>query len=133
MNLEELFKSQPEQDKAQQPDHSLIKSLELDLKFYNDAIKEVALDILENALSEYPIFIAHQHQTSLGELILDKDEFGTSWSIHATTLEDLVEHQVVHPAKRNYFAQHFKDPRKYMCLFVVVPEGANFVFSPYVI
>lgn len=110
---------------------SPLKSLEKDLKLYRDSIKEVADEMLDAMITKFPVFVAHQHKVALGELILDREELGTQWTIHASTLEEFMEKKVVDPTRRSYFEKAFKDPRKFMCLFVVVPEGANYVFYPY--
>ena len=82
--------------------------------------------------SSFPIFIAHQHEVSLGEPILDKDELNTNWTIHASTLEEFIERGIIHPDKKDRFIREFKNAHHFMCLFVIVPEGANFVFYPYI-
>lgn len=110
---------------------SPLKSLKKDLKFYNESIKEIADEMLDAMITKYPIFIAHQHEVSVGQVILDHTELGTQWTIHASTLEELVENKLILPERREPFEESFKDPREYMCLLVIVPEGANFVFYPY--
>jgi len=106
-------------------------SLERDLKFFYESIREVAVEIMVEGLSNYPIFIAHQHELNLGELILDRNDLNTDWSIHASTLEEFVDKGVIKSVLKDRFIKTYKDPYEYMCLFVVVPEGANFVFYPY--
>lgn len=110
---------------------SPLKSLEADLKFYSESIKEVATEIMVEGISDHPIFVAHQHEVKLGEPILDKDELNTNWTIHASTLEEFVEKGIIHSEKKVRFIQHYKNPNEFMCLFVIVPEGANFIFFPY--
>lgn len=110
---------------------SPLKSLQVDLDFYSDSIKEVSKEIIAEEFSSYPIFVAHQHQVSLGETILDKNELGTNWSINASSLEEFVERGVVKEDLKSRFIKTYKNAEQYMCLFVVVPEGANFVFYPY--
>ncbi|MNE76440.1 hypothetical protein D3C80_1726770 [compost metagenome] len=110
---------------------SPLVSLEKDLKLYNESIREVAADILEAKLSDYPIFVAHQHEVSLGQTILNSKELKTSWNINASTLEEFIEKNIIAKEREEYFVNNYKNPEEYMCLFVVVPEGANFVFYPY--
>ncbi len=107
-------------------------SLEKDLKFFSESIREVAVEIMVEGLSNYPIFVAHQHQISLGELILDRYDLNTECSVHASTLEEFVEKGIIKPILKDRFIQSYKSPNDYMCVFVVVPEGANFVYYPYV-
>src|SRR5688500_15916418 len=130
MDIKDLI-NHPEGDDAAQKE-SPLKSLEKDLKMYSDSMKEIADEILNEDLSEYPIFVAHQHEVKLGELILDKDELNTQWSIQASMLEEFVEKGIIHKDKRERFIKQYKNPQEFMCLFVVVPEGANFVFYPYI-
>ena len=108
-----------------------LDSLEADLKVYSDSIKEVSMDIIAEGLSSYPIFVAHQHEVNLGEPILDRIELNTSWSIHASTLEEFLEKGIIHPDKKEKFMKQYKNASNFMCLFAIVPEGANFVFYPY--
>jgi hypothetical protein len=110
---------------------SPLVSLRSDLKMFSESLYEVAVEIMVEGLSKYPIFIAHQHEIAMGELILDRVDLGTSWSIHASTLEEFVERGVIKAELEKRFIESYKDPKDFMCVFVVVPEGANFVFVPY--
>ena len=130
MEIRDLI-NQPEGEGAEPQKQSPLKSLEADLKLYSESIKEIATEILNEGLSEYPIFVAHQHEVALGELIMDKSELNTSWSIQASMLEEFVEKGIIHKEKKDRFIKQYKNPNEYMCLFVIVPEGANFVFYPY--
>lgn len=131
MEIKDLLNPEGNNEGNKKDKDSPLKSLELDLKFYDESIKEVALEIISEGISEYPIFVAHQHELSLGEPILDKEELNTSWSIHASTIEEFVEKGLIQPDKRDRFKKQYKDPHAFMCVFVIVPEGANFVFYPY--
>ncbi len=114
-----------------QPASSPLVSLKKDLDFYAESILEISTEIIAEGLSRFPIFIAHQHEVHVGELILDKEELGTSWSIQASTFEEFVEKGIIKEDRKTHFLNKYKKPEEYMCLFVVVPEGANFVFYPY--
>jgi len=129
MNPEELLNTpaEPNQPAAESP----LVSLERDLKFFNDSIREVSTEILMEGLSNYPIFIAHQHELTLGEVILDRRDLNSTWSIHASTLEEFLERGVIKKELRERFVDTYKNPNKFICVFVVTPEGANFVFVPY--
>ncbi|MCA5006011.1 hypothetical protein [Sphingobacterium bovistauri] len=117
------------QGEAKRP--SPLQSLKVDLDFYSESIKEISSEMLAEGYTLFPIFIATQHEVSLGEVILDKAELGTNWSINASSLEEFVERGVIQDAKKTNFEKSYKKAADYMCLFVVVPEGANFVFYPY--
>lgn len=126
MDPEELL-NENSNDKAKSP----LLSLETDLKFFSESIREVAIEIMVEGLSQYPIFIAHQHEVDLGEMILDKNELNSEWSVQASTLEEFIERGVIKKELRERFIKSYKSPDEYMCVFTIVPEGANFVYFPY--
>jgi hypothetical protein len=130
MEPEELLNEDKNNEDAQK--ESPLVSLEKDLKFFNESIREVAVEIMVEGVSNYPIFIAHQHELKLGEVILDRYDLNTEWSIHASTLEEFVEKGVIKEVLKERFLSTYKNPNDFMCIFVVVPEGANFVYFPYV-
>ncbi|MBB2145580.1 hypothetical protein GM921_08800 [Pedobacter sp. LMG 31464] len=110
---------------------SPLVSLEKDLTFYADSIKEVAVEIMVEGISTTPIFIAHQHEVSIGEVILNRADLNTDWTIQASTLEEFIQKGIIHPDKKEQFLKTYKKPENFMCVFVVVPEGANFIYYPY--
>ena len=116
------------EEKKQSP----LISLEKDLSFYAESIKEVAVEIMVEGISATPIFIAHQHEVKLGEMILNREELNTNWTIQASTLEEFIEKGIIKPDKKEHFLKNYKKPEDYMCVFVIVPEGANFIYYPYV-
>jgi L-cysteine desulfidase len=65
-------------------------------------------------------------------VILDRHDLNSEWSIHASTLEEFVERGVIKKELKERFISTYKNPHDFMCVFVVVPDGANFVFFPYV-
>lgn len=130
MDAEELLnerggKPEPKKD-------SPLVSLERDLKFFNESIHEVAIEIMAEGISANPIFVAHQHELKLGEVILDRNELNTEWSIHASTIDEFIEKGIIKKELKDRFLTTYKNPDEFMCVFVVVPEGANFVYYPYV-
>jgi hypothetical protein len=131
MELNDLLNLENNNEGKNPEKESPLKSLEADLKFYRESIKEVSVEIRIEGISSYPIFIAHQHEVKLGEPILDKDELNTSWTIHASTLEEFEEKGIIHPDKKDRFIKQYKNSHDFMCVFVIVPEGANFIFFPY--
>jgi len=111
--------------------NAILKSLEKDIRFYNNSIKEVAIEILDDKVSEYPIFVAHQNIIELGEMILNKEDFDKDWSINASILEEFIEKGLVLKDKASEFKRVFKDPKKNICIFLVTEEFAKFIFIPY--
>ncbi|MHA4893127.1 hypothetical protein ACXZ1K_00135 [Pedobacter sp. PWIIR3] len=130
MDIEELLPQEPEDGQPEKKKSPLL-SVEKDLELYSESIREIALEIIVEGLSANPIFIAHQHEVNIGELILDRKELNTDWTIQASTLEEFVEKGIIAPDRKALFLKNYKKPEEFMCVFVVVPEGANFIFYPY--
>jgi hypothetical protein len=130
MDPEELLNENRGEQAKPAADSPLV-SLRKDLKVFSESLYEVAVEIMVEGLSKYPIFVAHQHELKLGEVILDRVELGTQWSIHASTLEEFLEVGLIKAELKQRFIETYKSPKDFMCVFVVVPEGANFVFVPY--
>lgn len=126
MEPEELLNDNNDKKKA-----SPLQSLETDLRLYSESIREIAVEIMVEGLTTYPIFVAHQHEVALGEMILNKDDLNTEWTIHASTMEEFTEKGIIKKELQQRFIDTYKNPHEFMCVFVVVPEGANFVFFPY--
>jgi hypothetical protein len=108
-----------------------LNTLRLDLNLFKDSIKEVSEDVIREGYSQYPVFIAHQAEVKLGEVILDKDEIGSNFTFQGSTLEELVEKQVILPKNVAKFKTAYKDPAKYCCIFLITEHGAQFVFVPF--
>jgi len=106
------------------------KALEKSLAPHLPLMEQAADTILDQEVSIYPIFIIHQLNVDIGVLLVSKTEGKADWSIHASTLEELVTKQVIQMDKVDNFRQVYKDPREYLCLFTLSEMGATFVFLP---
>lgn len=110
---------------------SYLNTLRLDLNFFKESIREVSKDIISEGYSQYPVFIAHQSEVKLGEVILDREELGTNFTVQASTLEELMERNVVMEKNKEKFIKAYKDPDQFCCIFLVTEHGAQFVFVPF--
>lgn len=109
----------------------IIDSLNIDLKIYDEMIREVSLDMIAEGFTQYPVFIATEHEVKLGELILDKEDHAATFSVYATTLEELLERSLVKADKKEEFIRTYKDPKRFMCVMLITATIASFVFVPY--
>ncbi len=94
------------------------------------AIGKAADTIIDENVSNYPIFVVSQLEIDLGIPLIKRTEEGSSWSVHASTLEELSAKRVIQEERVNDFRNVFKDPRDYVCLFVLSDLGAKFIFLP---
>jgi len=108
-----------------------LKQLQGELILFKESIRETAMEILKEKFSEFPIFIAHQEEVKIGEVILSKEDMATTWSISASTFEEFQERNLIPKEKAPLFKSTFKSPKEFICLFVVYKGDARFVFVPY--
>ena len=105
--------------------------LQEELDIYRTMMTQASKVIVDNGVSEYPIFVAHQQEVELGMPIFKKEENeGAKWSIHASTLEEFVAKQVIFEDKVDEFIANFKSKETSLCIFVLSTLGAQFVFLP---
>lgn len=111
---------------------SYLDSLEKDLAIFKEPIMEASNAIVDEGVSDFPVFIATKDFFPIGELILDKEELQTIWSIYAATAEELIKSGIIHVDKARFFITQYKPVKEYICLFVVASEKeAGFIFVPY--
>ena len=111
---------------------TILENLERNLRLYEDQLALLAGEIRRQSISNYPIFVAHREtELNLGRLAIDAEHFGGDWSINASTLEEFVKRQVVHPSKLADFKQAYKSPQHFICVFVLSGNDAGFIFIPY--
>ena len=106
----------------------MLNLLTLDLNLFKESIKEVSRDIINEGFSKYPLFVAHQSEVKVGEVILDKEELGTHFTIQASTMEEFVEKKIILPKNVEKFKVTYKNPETHCCIFLITAKSAQFVF-----
>ncbi len=111
--------------------NKIIDNLKVDLKILEDMIKEVADDIIREGFSQYPVFIATEHEVKIGELIIDKNDHAATFNIYASTIEEMAEHKLIMENKKAEFLKAYKNPKQFMCVMLIASGVASFIFVPY--
>lgn len=111
--------------------NKLLETLKDDLAFYSDMIKEVSNEMIKEGFTAYPIFVAHQHEVKLGEVILNRADFARDFHINATTLEELIEKKLILQERKNEFILNYKNPKSNMCILLITSSGAHFIYVPF--
>lgn len=109
----------------------LLKALKADLIVYKELIRETSAEMISNGFTSYPIFVAHVVPLGLGETIVDREEIGTTFSIRASTLEEFVQKGLIKSERTDLFKQSFRDPEKFMSVFLISERGGNVIFLPF--
>lgn len=109
---------------------ALFKQLERELRQYKPVMEKAADSILDQGVSNYPIFIIHKGELAMGIALVDRVKTKGEWSINVSILEEFATKQIIQADKVENFREIFKDPDAHLCLFVLSEAGANFIFLP---
>ncbi len=104
--------------------------LEQELRRYINPLSEASDIIIDEGVSNYPIFVAHQEEINIGIPTLDKQNSGGTWNINSSSLEEFVVKRIIHEDKIDGFKSNYKDPSEFVCIFVLSELGAKFVYLP---
>lgn len=102
--------------------------LEQELDIYKKMMGEAAEIIIDQHVSEFPIFVAHQQHVEIGLPIAEKGKVKGNWSINATTLEEMVYKQIIAEKNIESFKKVYKPIATHLCVFTLSELGAQFVF-----
>ncbi len=106
------------------------KNLERELLPYKEALRQAAEVIVDQDVSNYPVFVVHQNSIDIGINIVDGEQVQGKWSVNASTLEEFVAKQVIAQEKLEDFKMLYKTHPGDLCLFVLEGSEANFIFLP---
>jgi len=104
--------------------------LEKELDVFRKLMSQAADVIRDKDVSDFPIFVAHQQEMEIGMKIHDSAKAGGKWNIHASTLEEFTQRQIVFEDKVEEFKTNYKDPENFVCVFILSTLGVQFVFLP---
>lgn len=100
------------------------------LSLYTGLANEVIAKIKEQDISNYPIFIAHQDEASIGIPIITRKESKDIWSINISTLEEFYTKKMIAEEKLEDFKNLYNNHKFDICFFVISELGAQFIFFP---
>jgi hypothetical protein len=95
-----------------------------------DTLKEASYQIRKNGF-DYPIFPICQQSQPVGQMLIDRNILGLTWTYSISFLDEFLQRGLVEEEKKQAFFQAFKDPDEFCCLFVIDKQFTNFVFIPY--
>jgi hypothetical protein len=107
-----------------------LRFLEQELQPYKSILSKAADAVIDQEVSDYPIFVVHQQEVSMGIPLVDKDKTKGNWSVNVSSLEEFVTKQIINNEKVENFRKTYKDPEEFLCLFVLSELGATFIFIP---
>ena len=109
----------------------ILESIKNDVALVGKALKVISEKVVEEGISEYPLFIASQEYVDIGKPVFDRDSVQLNWFFNASILEDFTQKRIISPDKAANFTRTFGDPSEKACIFVIKGQEAFFVFVPY--
>ena len=104
--------------------------IENEMKRYNPLLCAATDKILQSNASAYPIFVVAKQPVALGISLVDREKQNSNWSINASSLEEFISNKLVFANRVDEFKKTYKDPRQFICLFVLSDLGAQYLFVP---
>lgn len=108
--------------------------LQTDIQPFRDALAEAADTVVDESVSNYPIFFAFSGEANeqAPGIAVTKipTKRGILWQVNLTTLEELVAKTVIPPEKIDPFREVYKKNHAELCFLIVDEEGARFGFVP---
>ncbi|MEK0420556.1 MAG: hypothetical protein RLZZ161_407 [Bacteroidota bacterium] len=108
-----------------------LKALQDELTEYSGQLLEITRELLKERVTEFPIFIAHQTDIFLGEIIVDMKEYEVSFSLSVSTVEEFVETGLIQKEKLTGFREAFGNPVSNMCVFWIHGDNARYILFPF--
>ncbi len=104
--------------------------LQKSLKGHLKLMQNTAQAIMDQDISNYPIFLVNDAAPALGISIVAFELEGKSGVISATTLEELATKGIVQMEKVEDFKEVYKKNEHSLCLLIPEENGAAFIFLP---
>ncbi|MDX2246239.1 MAG: hypothetical protein SF052_05665 [Bacteroidia bacterium] len=109
----------------------VLDSIRNDMAVIGKSLHILAQRVIEEEISDYPIFVASQEYLDIGKPIFDRDVVHVNWFFNISFLEDFLRKGLINSDKTHQFKRTFGDPLKKACVFVITEESGQFVFVPY--
>ncbi len=108
--------------------------LQTDIKPYHKVLREAADTVVDEKVSNYPVFVAYAGEDTDSVPGIHVVEVPTMrqliWTINVTTLEELVAKQVVNQEKIDPFRKVYNENVDHFCLLIIDEAGGRFGFVP---
>ncbi len=104
--------------------------IENEMKRFNKLLCAANDKVLDSNASSFPIFVVAKQPVALGINLIDREKINSNWSINVSSLEEFISNNLVFEAKVADFKKTYKDPKQFICLFVLSDLGAQYLFVP---
>ncbi len=117
--------------RSEYSENPALEAIRSDIRIIGSMMRAFSLHVIEEEISQFPVYVAFQDAVSIGKSFLTKENDHLNWHYNVSILEEFVKRGVVEKDKLEDFIDTFGDPEERACIFVVLPEQGGFVFVPY--
>ncbi|MFN8397533.1 MAG: hypothetical protein U0176_23125 [Bacteroidia bacterium] len=117
--------------RSETSENSALEAIRNDLRIIGSTMRSFSMHVINEEISQFPVYIASQDDVSIGKPFLTKEKDHLNWNYNVSILEEFVKRGVVTEEKLEDFIETFGDPEERACIFVVLPAEGGFVFVPY--
>lgn len=108
----------------------VLQSIQEDFQVIGSFVKEFSGHVVNDEISEFPMFIAFKENAPIGRPFLNTGEHHLKWNYHASVLEEFVSTGIIPREKVDDFISNFPDPLERACVLIIVEGEASFIFIP---
>ncbi|MDP5171706.1 MAG: hypothetical protein NWR72_15775 [Bacteroidia bacterium] len=116
---------------SDQEQELILESIRNDVDRIGEQLKEIALQVINDRISSFPVFVASHEHHNIGRPIFDPDRSTLNWNFHASLLEEFIQKELIRKDRVMAFQKAYQDPEVRACIFVFTPDMAQFIFVPY--
>lgn len=114
------------------PEHkAFLDIITADFPIVGDTLKQAIFYIEKSSEFTNPIIIVSEEPTSIGEIVIEKGEFGNSLTYYATYLDFLIEKKIFPVSDVDNFKEVFNTHKDHCCMLIMFQETMNFLYIPY--
>lgn len=102
--------------------------LQEDLEPYQQMLGQAIETIMAEGVSKYPIIVAARESIEIGIPLVEQP--APEVNLHASTLEEFVTKRLIESARVDRFREVYKPAGQFICIFLIAPPDATFIFLP---
>lgn len=110
---------------------TILESLYNDFEKVKESLRFVARKVIEEEISEFPIFVASHEWVEIGKPIFNREEIELNWFFFVSFVEEFEKRKLILRAKLKDFKDTYNDAEVKACIFLITETEAQFIFVPY--
>ncbi|MEM6297093.1 MAG: hypothetical protein AAF740_00215 [Bacteroidota bacterium] len=123
--------NQQEKDMDQPLDGKYLGQITSDFVKVAHLLRQASYEIRKRNISQSPIFVMTREPAAIGQLLIEPRQFENDWFYSASFMEEFEQRGLIHGEGKQIFAEHYKNPDEFACVFVVTEDFTKFTYIPF--